>query len=125
MAYLLDSNIIIYSYSNEYIYLRELFIGDLCAISEISRVEVLGFSKIKKEEDDYFRDIFEYVTLILPNQEIYDQAITVRKLYNLKLGDSMIAATAMVNDLIIYTRNLSDFKRIKGLKYYNPISPEI
>lgn len=125
MAYLIDSNIIIYSYSNEYEYLRELIINDQCTISEISRVEVLGYSKIKKEEDEYFRDIFEYVTLILPNQEIFNQAITVRKLYNLKLGDSLIAATALVNDLVIYTRNLSDFKRIKGLNTYNPISSEI
>jgi len=79
-------------------------------------------SWIKKEEDKYFRDIFDYVPLILPNQDIFDQAITIRKKYNLKLGDSLIAATAVVNDLEIYTRNLSDFERVKGLKSYNPIS---
>jgi predicted nucleic acid-binding protein len=109
MAFLLDSNIIIYSYSNEFEYLRELIISESCTISEISRIEVLGYHGLKKEEDKYFRDIF-------------DQAINIRKKYNLKLGDSLIAATAMVNNLEIYTRNLSDFERVKGLKSYNPIS---
>ncbi|SEB20901.1 type II toxin-antitoxin system VapC family toxin [Pedobacter hartonius] len=122
MAFLLDSNIIIYSYSSEFEYLRELIISESCTISEISRVEVLGYHGLKKEEDKYFRDIFDYVPLILPDQDIFDQAITIRKKYNLKLGDSLIAATAVVNDLEIYTRNLSDFERVKGLKSYNPIS---
>ena len=122
MAFLLDSNIIIYSYSSEFEYLRELIISESCTISEISRVEVLGYHGLKKEEDKYFRDIFDYVPLILPNQDIFDQAITIRKKYNLKLGDSLIAATAVINDLEIYTRNLSDFERVKDLKSYNPIS---
>ncbi len=48
-------------------------------------------------------------------------AIDIRKKYNLKLGDSLIAATAMVHDLEIYTRNTDDFKNIKELKTFNPI----
>lgn len=45
----------------------------------------------------------------------------IRKKYNLKLGDSIIAATASVHGLEIYTRNLSDFERVKRLKCVNPI----
>lgn len=50
MAFLLDSNLIIYSYSNEYEYLRDLIIDGSCIVSEISRVEVLGYHALKKEE---------------------------------------------------------------------------
>lgn len=121
MVFLLDSNVIIYSYSSEYEYLRELVINESCTVSEISRVEVLGYHGLKKEEEKYFKDIFEYVPVILPDQDIFDRAIEIRKKYNLKLGDSLIAATASIHGLEIYTRNLSDFERVKGLKCVNPI----
>lgn len=121
MAFLLDSNVIIYSYSSEYEYLRELIINESCTVSEISRVEVLGYHGLKKEEEKYFKDIFEYAPVILPDQDIFDSAIEIRKKYNLKLGDSLIAATASVHGLEIYTRNLSDFERVRGLKCINPI----
>src|SRR5688500_9553130 len=99
MAFLIDSNIIIYSYSNSYEYLRELIIDENCKVSEISRVEVLGYHGIKKDEEKYFKDIFDYVHLIQPDQKIFDFAIEIRKKYNLKLGDSLIAATAAIHNL--------------------------
>jgi len=43
------------------------------------------------------------------------------KKHNLKLGDSIIAATALVHDLTIYTRNLSDFEKTSGISCINPI----
>jgi len=121
MAFLLDSNVVIYSYSSDYEYLRELVINESCSVSEISRVEVLGYHMLNKEEEKYFKDIFEYLPVILPDQDIFDRAIDIRKKYNLKLGDSLIAATASIHGLEIYTRNLSDFERVKGLKCVNPI----
>ncbi|MGM9478942.1 type II toxin-antitoxin system VapC family toxin [Pedobacter sp. GSP4] len=121
MAFLLDSNLIIYSYSNTYEYLRALIVSEFCVLSEISRVEVLGYHALKKEEEKYFKDIFDYVPIIRPDQDIFDKAIEIRKNYNLKLGDSLIAATALIHNLEIYTRNLSDFERVKRLKCVNPI----
>jgi predicted nucleic acid-binding protein len=121
MAFLLDSNIIIYSYSNEYEYLRELIINESCVLSEISRVEVLGYHGLKEAEKKYFEDVFDYAPVIIPNQDIFDRAIDIRRKYNLKLGDSLIAATALVHSLEIYTRNLTDFERVEGLKCINPI----
>jgi len=90
-------------------------------ISEISRVEVLGYHGLKEEEEKFFKDIFEYVSVVLPDQNVFDRAIEIRKKYNLKLGDSLIAGTALVHGLEIYTRNLSDFEKVEGLKCINPI----
>lgn len=121
MRFLLDSNIIIYSYSVEFEYLRELIISNSCVFSEISRVEVLGYHGLKNDEETYFKDCFAYATVIVPDQQIFDRAIEIRKKYHLKLGDSLIAATALVHKLQIYTRNLGDFERIKGIKCINPV----
>jgi len=122
MSFLIDSNIIIYSFSDEYAWLRNLVIDKSASISEITRVEVLGFGGLKKDQEMYFRDIFSFTPMIIPNLEVFDKAIEVRKKYNLKLGDSIIAATALVHGLDLCTRNLKDFDRIGALNCVNPIS---
>lgn len=113
MAFLIDSNILIYSYSTKYEYLRELIVNESCVLSEISRVEVLGYHRLKEEEEKYFKDVFDYASVIIPDQSIFNQAIEIRKKFNLKLGDSLIAATAIVHKLEIYSRNLEDFEKSK------------
>ena len=120
--YLIDSNIIVYSYLPEYKYLRNLFVEESVFVSEISRVEVLGYHKLTNAEESYFQDIFSFIPNISPSRQIFDTAISIRKRYNLKLGDSLIAATASVNNLTIYSRNLSNFEKIDNVKCINPIS---
>lgn len=121
MISLIDSNILIYSFLSEYQYLRETITNEFSCISEISRVEILGFHGLKKDDEKYFLDIFDVITIIAPSTEIFDCAIQIRKSHRLKLGDSIIAATALVNGLTLYTRNVSDFDKVTGLKCVNPI----
>lgn len=118
---LLDSNIIIYSYSNQYSYLRNLLVSDRAYVSEISRVEVLGYHKLTPDETDYFHDVFLLLPTLAPDSRIYDTAIEIRKEFNLKLADSLIAATAIEHKLSLYTRNLDDFKKVSRLHCINPI----
>ena len=66
MDFLIDTNIIIYSYYAEYAYLREIVVDPASAISEISRAEVLGYHALKHEEEEYFQDIFNFVPIIFP-----------------------------------------------------------
>ncbi|MBS1522564.1 MAG: type II toxin-antitoxin system VapC family toxin [Bacteroidetes bacterium] len=119
--FLLDSNIIVYSYLSQYEYLRELLTSELVYVSEISRLEVLVYHKLTNDEETYFKDIFNLVPIIFPSQEIFDTAIDIRKVYNLKLGDSLIAATALEKKLSIYTRNLSDFGKVKSVSCIDPL----
>ena len=105
----------------QYEYLRDIFFNGSLFISEISRVEVLGYGKLSKDQEDYFSDIFSIVPIITPSKEIFDAAIEVRKMHNLKLGDSLIAATALVHKLEIYSRNIKDFERVVNLRCINPI----
>lgn len=120
--YLIDSNILLYSYLPQYEYLKKLFLEESVFVSEISRVEVLGYHKLTREEEVYFTDIFSLIPVISPSQQIFDIAITIRRMYNLKLGDSLIAATALVQDLAIYSRNVKDFEKIANLTCINPIT---
>ena len=121
MAILVDSNIIIYSLLEEFRDLRELLVRDDCYVSEISRVEVLGYHNLKSTHKRYFSDVFDYVPIIIPNHVIFNKAIEIRQQYKLKLGDSLIAATALVHNLELFTHNIKDFKLIKAINCVDPM----
>jgi hypothetical protein len=118
---LIDSNIIIYSASKEYSYLRDLFKEENIFVSEISLLEVLGYGSITNEQDKYFNAVFSIVNKIPVTTEIILDAIKLRKVNKLSVGDSIIAASAIALNLSLLTNNVSDFKKIKSLQIKNPI----
>lgn len=118
---LIDSNIIIYSASKEYSYLRDLFKEENIFVSEISLLEVLGYGSITNEQEKYFNAVFSIVNKIPVTTEIILDAIELRKTNKLSVGDSIIAASAIVLNLSLQTNNVSDFKKIKSLQIKNPI----
>jgi len=44
----------------------------------------------------------------------------LRKKHVIKLPDAIIAATALIYELALISRNVSDFKNIEGLQLINP-----
>lgn len=67
------------------------------------------------------KDFLAFANLFYIDDAIADKAIFLRKTYKkLKLGDALIAATALVHDFVIITRNTKDFQNIEGLEYINP-----
>lgn len=65
--------------------------------------------------------IYSYLNILPIEINIIEKAIELRKQYKLKSADSIIAATGLIYDLELYTRNMSDFGGITGLKIVNPI----
>jgi hypothetical protein len=53
---------------------------------------------------------------------VVDVCIELRKKCKTKLPDAIIAASAMVYDLVLITRNIPNSKNIQGLKVINPHS---
>jgi len=54
------------------------------------------------------------------SQEVADTAIDLRRKRMIKLADAVIAATAIVNNLQLATRNVNDFKSLESLHIVNP-----
>lgn len=123
MAYLFDSNVLIYHLNGELnspgkALLKAGLLGN-GAYSIISKIEVLGFQQPTAVEIQA-RQLFSNLTEIPLTSEIAEQTIALRKLYKIKLPDAIIAATAMIQALQLITRNSSDFARITGLLILNP-----
>jgi predicted nucleic acid-binding protein len=49
-------------------------------------------------------------------------ALRFAKNHKTKLPDAIIAATALVYDLVVVSRNVADFKNIKGIQVIDPHS---
>lgn len=119
-SFTLDSNILIYHLKQDAIVTRTLkkwlLAGEPLFISAITRIEVLAAPILKEEEEKQIIRLLEQFLLIPVDTRITDNAARIRRTYRLKLGDSIIAATALILNSILVTRNVRDFKRIKELQ---------
>jgi predicted nucleic acid-binding protein len=55
-------------------------------------------------------------------QPIKLKTADIRKAHKIMLPDAIIAATALVYDLTLISRNVIDFKGIQGLKVIDPFA---
>ena len=88
-------------------------------ISIITTIELLGFNSNSKEIE-LLKIFIENSVVFELSKEIVDATILIRKQKKIKIPDAIIAATALVFDLTLLTRNTEDFKGIAGLKIVNP-----
>ncbi len=115
---IVDSNVIIYSIQIGYESLQDHLLSrvdKLCA-SAITKLEVIGFHKLNEVEKQQFDVFFSSITTIPITNEIITEAIRLRQQRKRSLGDSIIAATALLYSLPILTNNTADFEDITGLE---------
>jgi predicted nucleic acid-binding protein len=65
-------------------------------VSIINKLELLGFAKIKTDEEMRIKNFLPTVTIMQITKEIENETIAIRRQTKLKLPDSIIAATAIV-----------------------------
>ncbi len=94
-------------------------IDDAPNISVITKIEVLGFNA-PSEHYQLLKDFTNDAVIFELSDNIVDATINLRKNHKIKLPDAIIAATALVYDLTIISRNVGDFKNIQGLVTVNP-----
>lgn len=94
-------------------------INDAPYVSVISKMEVLGFNAPSNEER-LLLEFFKDVRVLSLSDDIVNKTIDLRKRHNRKLPDMIIAATALVHQLDIISRNTKDFNNIIGLTVINP-----
>ena len=117
-----DSNLIIYSSQDEFQFLKPIINQPDSYVSEISKLEVLGYHRINLIDKSYFESQFALLKIIPIDKSVIDTAINLRQKTKMSVGDSIIASTALLYDYELYTRNISDFSWIKGLKIVNPFT---
>lgn len=125
VTYLWDTNTVIYYLQQQFPPQVEQFIDDLLinaqpCISAITEIELLCW-KTPTEEDMVILHNFLNDTLIIElERPIKLKTAEIRRQHKIKLPDAIIAATAMIYDLALITRNTSDFKSIQNLSIIDP-----
>lgn len=107
---LLDSNILIYLSKNQLPLEDFAKPGDSFYISVITLMEVKGFQFASKKEEDFINSLCSHFETVYLDDEIVDEVILMRKKHKIKLPDAIILASALVNEYILVTHNIEDFK---------------
>ncbi|MFH1146075.1 MAG: type II toxin-antitoxin system VapC family toxin [Pseudomonadota bacterium] len=121
--YLVDTNILIYHTAG----LKDSvsFLGDLIArqalsVSILTKIEFLGWDKHTPEGFEKCRRLLEFANVYPVDEEVAEKTISIRRGMNIRLADAVIAATALLNNMTLATRNVDDFKKIQALEVFNP-----
>jgi predicted nucleic acid-binding protein len=117
--YLIDTNVLIDAQMNRLPqkgldFLAKVINEDFI-ISFITQIEYLGYKDISKSLEEFISlaEVVEIDKLIIQN------CIDLRRNCKIKLPDAIIAATALVRNLILITNNEKDFAQIQNLTVIN------
>jgi predicted nucleic acid-binding protein len=113
--WLADSNILIRAASVPLHPLQEWLQNELPAISVVTRIEVLGFHRLRPDEDMLLRVLLSSFNEYPISAQTASLAIDLKRQRKMSLGDALIAATCLEHGLQLATRNVSDFDWITGL----------
>ena len=123
--YLWDTNTVIYFLQDQFPpaaerFMEEAIASSTPAFSVITEIELLCWKTEDEEDLKILQDFINAATIfdLIPPVKLKTAAI--RKTTRIKLPDALIAATALVHDLTLITRNTHDFRNLTDLKIVNP-----
>jgi len=120
MKIILDSNIIIYMAIDKNSFFKKRFIKDKIFVSAATKIEVLGYHRLTSEDKFYFELFFNKTEVIQVKNDVVERAIKLKQHQKMSLGDALIAATAILNNMPLVTKNSDDFENIENLEVINP-----
>lgn len=125
VKYLWDTNTVIYYLQQQFPLNAEHFIdkslneGQPC-ISSITEIELLCWNTTSENDLTILKNFISDCLVIELEKSIKLKTAEIRKAYRVKLPDAIIAASAIIYNLTLVTRNTKDFQTIEGLSVINP-----
>lgn len=121
---LLDSDILIdhlRGYDPARQYLKRFEAGEEQGYLSVISVAELATGQMRQEgEEDKIRQLLALFTHLDLDYAIAWRAGEIRRQYSTRIADALIAATALIRDLPLSTRNLRHFTPIDGLRVEKP-----
>jgi hypothetical protein len=121
--YLTDSNVVIDYLSGtlppEGMMFLDKVMDETPKVSVITQIEVLGYNA-PFEAYRLLMEFMEDAEILELSAKVVQQTIDLRKSCKIKLPDAVIAATALVHELTLISRNKGDFKNVAKLQVIDP-----
>jgi predicted nucleic acid-binding protein len=116
-----DSNILIYAAKGSWPALIRFLALEEPVFSAISYVETLGYHAIPAPEERLIEEFFRGARVVPVDDGVIRQAVRLRRMRKMALGDALIAVTALIHGGRLATRNIDDFRWIPDLEIINPM----
>ena len=125
IKYIWDTNTVIYYLQQQFPPSAEKFMDSIIkearpVISAITEIELLCWKSATEKDSEVLSSFISDALVVELEPIIKYKAVDIRKKHKVKLPDAIIAATALVYELTLVSRNVSDFKNIEGLQVINP-----
>jgi hypothetical protein len=98
----IDTNIALYLLAGDST-MKDLLYGKRVFISAISQLELLSYHKLTANERAGIKEFINQCTGVELTEQVKKSTILLRKKYNFKLPDSIIVASALVEQLPLLT----------------------
>jgi len=89
-------------------------------VSVVTYMEALGWHKATASQLHILQKFMDAAMILPIDQPVIEKTVWLRQQKRIGLGDAIIAATAIVYNMVLVTRNVSDFKSINNLIVFNP-----
>jgi len=89
-------------------------------VSAVTYIETLGWHQATEKQLLVLQKFMNAATILPIDQSVIETTVALRQRKRIGLGDAIIAATAIVHNMVLVTRNVSDFKSISNLVVFNP-----
>ncbi len=124
IKYLWDTNTVIYYLQRQFPSSAEQFMDGILreyqpCISAITEIELLCWKTVNENDWTVLNSFIADSIVFELEKDIKTKTVELRKSHKIKLPDAIIAATAIVRNLILLTRNVSDFN-MPDLSLINP-----
>ena len=118
----LDTNILIYyaAGDHEIVNFLNQHRYEIFYIPSIVVAEFLSYPLITPEVITRFRDFTRQTIIVNLDYTIAERAAEIRRMGKLTLADAVIAASALVTNSSLITRNIRDFQKVKNLTIISP-----
>ena len=125
LKYLWDTNSVIYYLQKNFADAKQELMSDIInkhqpAISAISQIEILCWKTASIDDLTVLNNFITDSVVFELENDVKFKTIELRKSYNIKLADSIIAAIVM--DLILITNDSRGFQKISSLRLLNPVT---
>jgi len=125
MRWLLDTNVVIDAFAGRADTVRAITSARTAALewigySAVTRLEVLGFPGLIAADELGLRNLLGQLSEAPIDAAVIERAIEIRRSVRIKIPDALVAATALIYEANLVTRNTVDFKNIRGVSVLDP-----
>ena len=89
-------------------------------ISILTKIEFLGWDKHSHDGFEKCEKLIELANVFPLDENVAPKAIELKRKANITLADAVIAATAIIHNFRLATKNVDDFKNVEGFDVINP-----